>query len=68
MSWLQRHHKESGNLYGILPLVHGTPVALTDHIDRNPQKHFLRGKIGHVHSWATDAAETSEFEHVVRIL
>ena len=68
MSWLQRHDKESGDLYGILPLVHGMPVALTDHIDRNPQKQLLRGKIGHVHSWVTDAAETSEFEHGVRIL
>ena len=68
LSWLQRHDKESGDLYGMLPLVHGMPVALTDHIDRNPQKQLLRGKIGHVHSWVTDKTDTSEFQRGVRIL
>ena len=68
LSWLQRHDKESGDLYGILPLVHGMPVALTDHIDRNPQKQLLRGKIGYVHSWVTEKTDTSEFQSGVRIL
>ncbi len=57
LSWLQRHDKESGDLYGILPLIHGMPVALTDHIDRNPEKQLLRGKIGYVHSWVLHAEE-----------
>ena len=68
MSWLQRRDEESGGLYGILPLVHGLPIPHPDHIDQNPEKHLLRRKIGHAHSWVTDAAKTSEFEHGVRIL
>lgn len=36
--WLHRHDKESGELYGMLPLVKGMPMALTDHIDRSPGK------------------------------
>jgi len=51
LSWLQRHDRESGDLYGMLPLVHGMPMSLTDHIDRNPKKQLLRGKIGYLHSW-----------------
>ena len=54
LAWLQRHDKECGDLYGVLLLVHGMPVALTYHIDRNPQKQLLRGKIGHNHSWITE--------------
>ena len=49
--WLQNHDRGGGNLYGILPLAVGMPVELTDHIDRNPEKQFLRGEIGLVHSW-----------------
>ena len=54
MAWLQRHDKESGNLYGFLPIAEGMPVALTDHIDRNEEKNLLRGRVGHVHSWICD--------------
>jgi len=38
MQWLKRHDRECGDLYGTLPLIHGMRVALTDHIDRNPDK------------------------------
>eukprot|EP00973_Karenia_brevis_P065045 9032792-Karenia_brevis.AAC.1 len=44
LSWLKRHDRETGDLYGMLPLIHGMPVALTDHIDSNPEKQLLRGK------------------------
>ena len=44
------------------------PIALTDHIDRNPEKQLLRGKIGYVHSWVTQKDEMSKFEDGVRIL
>ena len=44
VKWLQRHDRESGDLYGMLPLIHRMPVALTDHIDRNPDVQLLRGK------------------------
>ena len=30
--WLSYHDKDCGALYGMLPLVKGMPVALTDHI------------------------------------
>ena len=36
LSWLQRHDKESGDLYGIIPLAIGMLVAWTDYIGRNP--------------------------------
>jgi len=49
--WLQHHDKECGGLYGMLPLVKGLPVMLTDHVDRNPQKNLLRGRKGVIHSW-----------------
>ena len=51
LSWLQRHDRESGDLYGIVTLIRGMPVASTDHIDRSPDKQLLRGKVGRIHSW-----------------
>ena len=68
MSWLQRHDRESGDLYGIVTLVKGMPVALTDHIDRSPDKQLLRGKVGEVHSWILHEQETSSFQEGVRVL
>ena len=61
LSWLQRHDRESGDLYGVLQLVKDMPVALTDHIDRSSDKQLLRGRIGLVHSWVLDDKETSVF-------
>ena len=37
-TWLSRHDRACGDLYGMLPLIEGLPVALTDHIDRSPDK------------------------------
>ena len=48
LKWLQRHDRECGDLYGMLPLVHNMPMALTDHLDRSPYKQLLRGKIGKI--------------------
>jgi hypothetical protein len=42
--WLTRHDRDCEDLYGMLPLVKGLPVSLTDHIDRNPEKNLLRGR------------------------
>ena len=50
ISWLTRHDRESGDLYGILPLMRGMPVALTEHIDRSEDKRLLRRRVGWVHS------------------
>ena len=45
--WLTRHDRECGDLYGMLPLVEGMPVMLTDRVDRNPEKkNLLRGRVG----------------------
>ena len=68
LAWLQRHDRESGNLYGVVPLIRDMPVALTDHIDRSPDKQLLRGKVGYVHSWVLDEHEKSVFEKGVRVL
>jgi hypothetical protein len=68
LSWLQRHDRESGDLYGIVTLAKGMPVALTDHIDRSPDKQLLRGKIGEIHSWILNEKETSVYENGVRVL
>ena len=52
----------------MFPLIQGLPVALTDHVDRNPAKQLLRGKIGVIHSWKCSATEDSVWEDDVRIL
>ena len=67
-NWLQRRDRESGDVYGIVTLAKGMPVALTDHIDRSPDKQLLRGKIGEIHSWILDEKETSVYENGVRVL
>ena len=62
LRWLTYHDQDCNKLYGMLPLVRGMPVALTDHIDRNPKKLLLRGKVGYVHSWVEHPEEDSTFK------
>ena len=59
----QRHDRESGDLYGMLPLIKGMPVAMTDHIDRNIDKRILRGRVVYVHSWVLADEEKRVFEN-----
>ena len=68
MSWLNRHDRESGDLYGVIPLMKGMPVALTEHVDRSEDKRLLRGRVGWVHSWVLADDEPSVFENGKRIL
>ena len=68
VSWLNRHDRESGDLYGMPPLIEGMPVAMTDHIDRNSDKRIIRGRVGYVHSWVLADDEKSVFENGKRIL
>ncbi|HIF22532.1 MAG TPA: hypothetical protein EYQ27_11655, partial [Gemmatimonadetes bacterium] len=68
LQWLKRHDRECGDLYGMLPLAHGLPVALTDHLDRSPDKNLLRGKLGFVESWVEDEREDSAYDQEKRIL
>ena len=53
ISWLQRHDKECGGLYGLLPLVRGMRVACTTHLDRS-EKALLRGRSGTLVGWKLD--------------
>ena len=57
--WLQYHDRWNANLYGMLPLVQGLPIALTEHIDRSVQKNFLRGTEAFLDSWILDPRENS---------
>ena len=62
IAWLKRHDRESEDLYGMLPLMKGKPVAMTEHIDRSEDKRLLRGRLGWVHSWVLADEESSVFE------
>ena len=66
--WLNRHDRDCGDLYGVLPLVEGLPVMLTEHYDRNPEKQLLKGRIGYVKSWVLDEREDSEYDENARYL
>ena len=46
LQWLQRHDKECGGLYGVLPLCVGMPVRATDHLDR--KRGILKGTKGYI--------------------
>jgi hypothetical protein len=56
VEWLNRHDKESGDLFGSLPLVQGMAVCLTDHVDRST-KALLRGTSGILVGWELDPRE-----------
>ena len=51
ISWLNRHDRESGDLYGMLPLMIGMPVGVTEHINRSDDQRILKGRVGYIHSW-----------------
>ncbi len=68
LQWLQRHDRESGDLYGVVPLCVGMPVSCTDHVGRSPDKQLLRGHVGIVHSWVEQSGPEAELKNGVRIL
>ena len=63
LEWLNRHDRESGDLYGVLPLMKGMPVSMAIHIDRNMDKRILTGRVGSVHSWVLAEDESSTFQY-----
>ena len=67
ISWLQRHGRASGDLYGILPLIIGMPVAMSDHIDRSIDQRIIRGRVCRVYSCISANNETSAFDNGSRI-
>ena len=42
-SWLQRHDRQCGDLYSMLPLVHGLPMMLSEHQDRSVDRRMMKG-------------------------
>ena len=68
ISWLNRHDRESGNVYGVLPLLIGMPVAVTEHINRSYERGIVKGRVGYIHSWVLAPDEQSVYEDDVRIL
>ena len=52
VQWLQRHDKECGGLYGMLPLCIGMPVRATEHLDRARGK--IKGCKGWVVGWSAE--------------
>lgn len=52
VQWLQRHDKECGGLYGMLPLCIGMPVRATEHLDR--ARGILKGCKGWVVGWSAE--------------
>lgn len=56
LAWLSKHAKDTGGLFGMLPLVRGMPVHLTTHIDRS-EKALLTGRSGELVGWELDPKE-----------
>lgn len=56
VSWLTKHDKLCGGLFGMLPLVRGMPIFLTDHLDRS-EKGLLRARAGTLLDWELNADE-----------
>ena len=52
----------------MLPLMVGTLVAVTEHINRSYDKRILKGRVGYIHSWVLASDEGSHYEENVRIL
>ena len=52
----------------MVPLIQNMPVAMTDHIDRNPETQIMRGKVGFLYSWVLGDGEASGFENGTRLL
>ena len=68
LEWLSRHDRENGDLCGALRLMKGMPVAMTVHIHRSIDKHILKGRAGHVHSWVLAKDESITFCNGKRML
>ena len=62
--WLTRHDRDCGNLYGLLPLVKGMEMMLTDHLDRS-DKALLRGMKCKVVGWSNSHVYESSQKDIV---
>ena len=50
ITWLKYHDRNCEKLYDMLPLTIELSVMLVGHMDRSPDKQFLKGKVGIIHS------------------
>ena len=57
LEFLQRHDRECADLPGLVPLVVGLPVTLSEHVDR--EKGLLRGALCTMVGWRVAADETA---------
>ena len=57
VQWMQRHDRECGNLYGVIPLTLGLKVVLTDHVNRKHK--LLRGSQGVIVGWSLHEDDAS---------
>ena len=55
--WLQAHDQKTGGIMGLLPLVKGLPVRLTDHVDRGLGL-FKNSKCT-IHGWTLHESEAA---------
>ena len=55
--WLSFYDQKTGGIMGMLPLVRGLPVRLTDHIHRN--KGLCKNTKCTIHSWKLNKHEAS---------
>ena len=47
--WLEFHDQKTGGIMGLLPLIKGLPVRLTEHVDRG--KALFKNTKCKIHSW-----------------
>ena len=63
--WLELHDQKTGGIMGLLPLVKGLPVRLTDHIDRGLGL-FKNSKCT-IHSWTLSENEAPLLLQLARL-
>ena len=64
--WLEFHDQKTGGIMGLLPLIKGLPVRLTDHINRNLGL-YKQTKCT-IHGWTLNINEASAKDDVERVL
>ena len=64
--WLEFHDQKTGGIMGLLPLIKGLPVRLTDHIDRNLGL-YKQTKCT-IHGWTLNINEASAKNAIERVL
>ena len=53
--WLEFHDQKTGGIMGLLPLIKGLPVRLTEHVNRN--KGLFKNTKCKIHEWSESINE-----------